>query len=232
MSETTTPRGTIEKAGLAAVGLPSRTASRFRSWFSSVRHAGVWERLSEGAREFLDASVQEGEDLMRTARRWAAARRDTIVGRVRGRLTAAGEVAGGLQAAVTEPVVPLDAIDGIGPGYAARLARAGVVSTRSLVERCRTTEATERLAEQADVPVALLEKWAASADLTRIDGIGPETMALLNRIGIATIEALAAADPEDLRERAADLGPGPMAAVPTVPTLAGWAGRASVLADG
>jgi predicted flap endonuclease-1-like 5' DNA nuclease len=235
MTETTTlsRRGRIPKAGLAVLGLPSRTASRVGSWLASARDSAgdVWERLSGEAHEFLDASVEEGEHLVEAVRRRLVAWRDTLGTQVRRGATTAGETAGGLETALTEPIVPLDAVDGIGTGYAARLARAGVVSTQSLVDRCRTAESTDRLARQADVPATLLEKWAASADLTRIDGIGPETMSLLNRIGIGTLDALASADPEDLHGRAADLGPGPVAAVPSARTLAGWIGQASVLAD-
>jgi predicted flap endonuclease-1-like 5' DNA nuclease len=136
-----------------------------------------------------------------------------------------------LLAVATQPIVPIEAIDGVGPAYARKLAAAGVTSTAALVARCDTDSAVARLSRQAGIAERLVSAWAQSADLSRIDGVGPDHMELLNAGGIGTVEQLADINPKELHGRlaAANDEYRLVAAVPGETALRDWAAQAGAL---
>jgi predicted flap endonuclease-1-like 5' DNA nuclease len=119
--------------------------------------------------------------------------------RVKSAETKATDIAEGLAAAATEPFASLESVDGIGPAYAKRLMKAGVMSTAALVERTSDSDGINRLAEQTGLPASSIESWSKDADLTRIKGVGSEYMGLLNAARIGSVSQLAEAKADELR---------------------------------
>jgi predicted flap endonuclease-1-like 5' DNA nuclease len=228
----------LKKAGLAAIGASSDLVSSLHDRVDSVRNAiqDLGDRMSLDARRELDDWIQEGEKLVASLRDRSKAliqrgseRKDEIVAAVE----TGHDVVEGLAATATKPVIPVEAISGIGPKYASRLGEAGVVTTSALLERCHDRESLERLAAQTDISAALLESWADAADLTRIKGIGPDHMETLNAAGVASIADLAAAAPNELAEAIARASreSGFVSSEPSAQTLRSWTAQAKKLVD-
>lgn len=90
-------------------------------------------------------------------------------------------------------------LEGIGNKYAARLNAIGIISIPQLVE-ARAHE----IAAQLHVETPLIEEWQAMGRLLPLHGIGPQGAELLARIGIRSIQQLAAQDPLDLSIKCKD----------------------------
>ncbi len=228
-------QSTLKKSAYVAVGVPVHLMSLLRDRVASTRDAveDLRDRLSEDAQAAFDEWVTEGERLVASLRGQVRDRQESITGTVRSSAGKAKDVGRGLTATLTEPVVSIDEIDGVGPAYAEKLATAGVISTRALVERCDSAEAIARLSDQTGIATALIERWVASADLSRVKGVGDEHMSLLNRIGVGSIAALAAANAADLHRRTVALEedvPARVSAIPSEATLGDWIRQAKALA--
>lgn len=225
---------TLKRSVYAAVGIPTYLVVLSREQVSCARGAisEFRDRLPGEAHEVFDGFADEGEKVVATIGDRVRDTRDSIEETVRRRTAMTEDVTRGLGATLTEPIVPIDEVDGIGPVYADELAAAGVISTRALLERCRSEEALLRLADQTGIAAGLLEKWVGAVDLTRINGIGEEHMSLLNRLGIGSLEVMARADAADLRARALEIEEvmPQMSAVPGEATLTGWIRDAGRLA--
>jgi predicted flap endonuclease-1-like 5' DNA nuclease len=234
------PDSSLKKSAYVAVGIPAHLLSHLRDRIAAASEAvdAMRDRLGDEAQRAFDEWVEEGERLVTSFNRRLQGVREDVVDTVQeGRqglrtgAATARDVGRGVVATLAEPIVPIDEIDGVGPAYAEKLATAGVISTRALLERCATDAARERLADQTGISAALLERWAESADLTRVNGIGDEHMTVLNQLGIGTMEALAAADAGDLHDRAsaidADAGLG--TPVPAAASFARWITQAGRL---
>lgn len=223
----------VKKTAYAAIGVPVQVASQVRERIGEVRRAidDMRERVSDEAQSALDEWIAEGERIISSLTERVQGRREEVERTVRESASTARDTARGVAATLTQPIAKIDAIDGIGPSYAEKLAKAGIISTRALVERCTSSEAVARLAEQTGISEALISKWASAADLTRVTGIGDEFMSLLNRAGVATVEGLANATPKDLQERAAQLNDelGLVDAMPSTATISGWIQKAKSL---
>lgn len=228
-------QSTLKKSAFVAVGIPVHLMSLLRDRVASTRDAveDLRDRLSEDAQAAFDEWVAEGERLVASLRGQVRDRRESVTGTVRNGAGKAKDVGRGLAATLTAPVVSIDEIDGIGPAYAEKLAAAGVISTRALVERCDSPEAIARLSDQTGIPTALIERWVASADLSRVKGVGDEHMSLLNRIGVGSISSLAAANAADLHRRTVALEedvPARVSAIPSEATFEDWIRQAKGLA--
>jgi predicted flap endonuclease-1-like 5' DNA nuclease len=233
MSEASTQGTIIRKTAYATVGLPAHLVSQMKDRLMATRETldDFRGRISEEAGSALEEWIEEGERIITALGERARSIRDDLEHTVEKRAEGARDIGRGLSATLMEPIVAIDEIDGIGPAYAAKLAEAGVISTRALVERCSTKDAIERLSDQTGISVAMLDKWLAAADLTRINGVGSEHMSLLNGLGIATIESLAEENPADLAKKATDfhdqhLLEGP---IPSRETFADWIAQARAL---
>ena len=82
-------------------------------------------------------------------------------------------------------------IEGIGPGYAAKLEKAGVRSTATLLERGCGPMERKQLAEATGITEHLILEWVNRADLYRIKGIGAQYSDLLEKAGVDTVVELA-----------------------------------------
>ncbi len=92
----------------------------------------------------------------------------------------------------------LEAIEGIGDVYAAKLRAAGVRGTNDLLKKGSTKQGRQALAELAGVSEKLVLEWVNHADLFRIKGIGPEYADLLEEAGVDTVVELAQRNPDNL----------------------------------
>jgi hypothetical protein len=86
------------------------------------------------------------------------------------------------------------------PEYVVRLFRAGIGSSRDLLAAGRTRHDRQILAEKTGIPLRAVDEYIKLADLRRISGIPAW---LYYEAGIDTLDKLAAADPDQLRNRLA-----------------------------
>ena len=95
----------------------------------------------------------------------------------------------------------IEAIEGIGGVYAAKLQEVGIKTTEQFLERAATRKGRKELAETLDISEKLILKWANRADLFRIKGIGEEYSDLLEAAGVDTVPELAQRNPENLHQK-------------------------------
>lgn len=85
---------------------------------------------------------------------------------------------------------PIEDVEGIGPGYAAKLRAAGITNTGKFLERAGTAKGRDALADETGISVKLILTWANMADLMRISGVGGQYAELLVAAGVDTIKEL------------------------------------------
>jgi len=95
----------------------------------------------------------------------------------------------------------IEAIEGIGEVYAAKLKEIGIKTTEQFLERAATRKDRKELAETLGISEKLILKWANRADLFRIKGIGEEYSDLLEAAGVDTVPELAQRNPENLYQK-------------------------------
>jgi predicted flap endonuclease-1-like 5' DNA nuclease len=95
---------------------------------------------------------------------------------------------------------PIIEIEGIGPEYKEKLTELDINTTQDLLERARTAEMREKLAEETGISGKLILEWANHADLMRIKGVGEEWSDLLEEVGVDTVPELAQRNPNNLWE--------------------------------
>ena len=81
-------------------------------------------------------------------------------------------------------------IEGIGPGNAKKLAKAGIKSVNGLLKACGDKKGRKSASATTGVDESQLLKWANMADLFRIRGVGSEYSELLEKAGIDTVKEL------------------------------------------
>ena len=87
-------------------------------------------------------------------------------------------------------------IEGIGPANAKKLAKAGIKTTKGLLDKCASRKGREATEDATGVSASPLLKWANMADLMRVKGVGEEYSELLEAAGVDTVK--------ELRNRRAD----------------------------
>jgi predicted flap endonuclease-1-like 5' DNA nuclease len=92
----------------------------------------------------------------------------------------------------------LEYVEGIGALYAGDLRRAGIRSTKSLLERGSTPRGREEIARASGIGSALILEWVNHVDLFRIKGVGEEYADLLEEAGVDTVVELAQRVPDHL----------------------------------
>ncbi len=98
----------------------------------------------------------------------------------------------------------LEAIEGIGPAYAAKLIQAGVSTAEDLLEKAKTAKGRDMLAQASGVAEKLILGFANKVDLTRVKGIGAEYADLLEAAGVDTVPELARRVPANLVAKLAE----------------------------
>lgn len=122
-------------------------------------------------------------------------------------------------------------IEGIGKGYAAKLAAADITTTQALLERGATPKGRQDLAEQTQISGKLILEWVNLADLLRIKGIGEEFSDLLEEAGVDTVPELAQRNPENLHQKMVEVNEAKnlVRRVPGLAQVTDWVAQAKEL---
>ena len=119
----------------------------------------------------------------------------------------------------------IEDVEGIGPGFAAKLGAAGVATTDALLERGGTSSGRDRLSESTGISEKLLLEWVNHADLMRISGVGSEYADLLEAAGVDSCAELARRNAANLATTFQELDaarPNWIRQIPGEKTIAGW----------
>jgi predicted flap endonuclease-1-like 5' DNA nuclease len=92
-------------------------------------------------------------------------------------------------------------IEGIGPVFARKLAKAGIRGTGGLLTKGATPKGRKELAAKSGIGGKLILEWVNLADLYRIKGVGSEYSDLLEEAGVDTVVELAKRDAKKLYEK-------------------------------
>jgi predicted flap endonuclease-1-like 5' DNA nuclease len=125
----------------------------------------------------------------------------------------------------------LTTIEGIGTSGAAKLAKAKVGSTTSLLARGATAAGRKELATATGVSEKVLLEWVNRADLMRITGVGEEYSDLLEAAGVDSVPELGKRKPANLTAAMAELNARKklVRQLPTENMVAGWVVQAKKL---
>jgi predicted flap endonuclease-1-like 5' DNA nuclease len=123
-------------------------------------------------------------------------------------------------------------VEGIGQGFADKLAGAGVKSTDDLLEQAGSASGRQRLAAATGISADQLLKWANHVDLMRLDGVGAEFAELLEAAGVDSPAELAQRNAANLAQTFQELDaarPNTVRRVPSEATVAGWIAEARTM---
>ena len=122
-------------------------------------------------------------------------------------------------------------IEGVGRVNAAKLQKAGVRSTDSLLKKGGTRKGREEIVKLSRIDKDLILQWVNHVDLYRIKGVGSEFADLLEAAGVDTVVELSKRDAKKLAETLATVSAkGNLTnRVPTVKMVKGWVAQAKKL---
>jgi predicted flap endonuclease-1-like 5' DNA nuclease len=89
-------------------------------------------------------------------------------------------------------------IEGIGPAYAAKLAKAGIRSVEMLLKNGASNKGRKDIAALSGVDQTQILEWVNRADLYRIKGVGKQFSDLLEKAGVDTVVELSKRSPSNL----------------------------------
>jgi len=92
-------------------------------------------------------------------------------------------------------------IEGIGPVFAEKLNKAGVLTVEGLLEKGASRAGRKAIAEESGVDESKILNWVNKADLFRIKGIGPQYSELLEAAGVDTVKELRNRNAENLHSK-------------------------------
>lgn len=92
-------------------------------------------------------------------------------------------------------------IEGIGPSFAQKLAKANIRSVNGLLKMCNDKKGRKSVSEKTGIDESKLLKWANLADLYRIKGVGSEYSELLEAAGIDTVKELRNRNADNLHQK-------------------------------
>lgn len=127
---------------------------------------------------------------------------------------------------------PIEDIEGIGDVLGAKLRKAGVKDTDSLLAKCKTPKDREALAASCGMEPKRILKFANMADLYRVKGIGSEYSELLEASGVDTVVELSKRVPANLAAKMAEVNEKQQLTrrVPDETMCASWIAHAKTLA--
>jgi predicted flap endonuclease-1-like 5' DNA nuclease len=95
-------------------------------------------------------------------------------------------------------------LDGLGPGFAMKMKKAGIRTTEKLLETAKSLKGRQMLAEKTEICQEQLLRVANLIDRMRIKGVGPEYAELLEAAGVVTVRELRYRNPARLAEAMAN----------------------------
>ncbi|WP_309719368.1 DUF4332 domain-containing protein [Armatimonas sp.] len=125
----------------------------------------------------------------------------------------------------------IEEIEGVGPGYAAKLAEAEVTSIESLLSVGGDAKGRAALTKATGISEKLILKWVNHADLCRLNGVGPQTAELLEAAGVDSVAELAQRNAANLAVKLDEVNASKnlVNRVPNEGTLATWIEQAKTL---
>ena len=81
-------------------------------------------------------------------------------------------------------------IEGIGPAYAAKLAKAGVRTVEGLLKEGASAKGRKGIAAASGIDHTLILAWVNRADLYRVKGVGAQYSELLEKAGVDSVVEL------------------------------------------
>ncbi len=122
-------------------------------------------------------------------------------------------------------------IEGVADVLAAKLRKAGVGSTRTLLDKGGTKKGRQALAAASGIDEGRILKFVNHADLMRINGIGGEYSELLEAAGVDSVVELRVRKPEHLHAALVDTNARRklVRQVPSLKQVAGWIAQAKAL---
>jgi predicted flap endonuclease-1-like 5' DNA nuclease len=81
-------------------------------------------------------------------------------------------------------------IEGIGPAYAKKLAKAGIRSVEGILKNGASAKGRKDISSASGVDQTLILEWVNRADLYRIKGIAKQYSDLLEKAGVDTVVEL------------------------------------------
>jgi len=94
----------------------------------------------------------------------------------------------------------LSELDGLGPGFAIKMKKAGIRTPEKLLETAKSLKGRQMLAEKTEICQEQLLHVANLIDRMRIKGVGPEYAELLEAAGVVTVRELRFRNPARLAE--------------------------------
>ncbi len=92
-------------------------------------------------------------------------------------------------------------IEGIGPVYEGKLAKAGVATVEALLDVGCTPAGRKKLAEATGISGKRILRWVNHADLYRIKGVARQYAELLEKAGVDTVVELSGRKAENLVQK-------------------------------
>jgi predicted flap endonuclease-1-like 5' DNA nuclease len=128
---------------------------------------------------------------------------------------------------------PIEEIAGLSERLAAGLERAGVRTTRDLLDRARHAEGRQTLARTIGASLAELERAVQLSDLLRIKGVARQYAALLHAAGVRSAPDLRRHAPEQLHAALSETKAQARlrCRLPTVDNVRNWIADAGELQD-
>jgi predicted flap endonuclease-1-like 5' DNA nuclease len=91
-------------------------------------------------------------------------------------------------------------LDGLGPGFAVKMRKAGIRTTEKLLETAKSLKGRQMLAEKTEIDQKQLLCVANLIDRMRIKGVGPDYAELLKAAGVNTVRELRYRNPARLAD--------------------------------
>src|SRR5260370_29827314 len=115
-------------------------------------------------------------------------------------------------------------LDGLGPGFAIKMRKAGIRTTEKLLETAKSLKGRQMLAEKTEIDQKQLLCVANLIDRMRIKGVGPDYAELLEAAGVKTVRELRYRNPVRLAQpmAKANLGRKLVRVLPSPHTLKPW----------
>jgi predicted flap endonuclease-1-like 5' DNA nuclease len=96
-------------------------------------------------------------------------------------------------------------IEGIGPAYATKLAKAGIRSVEGLLKTGASDKGRKEIASTTGITHTLILEWVNRADLYRIKGVGAQYSDLMEKSGVDTVVELSKRVPDNLYSKMVDV---------------------------
>ncbi|MGF1616749.1 MAG: DUF4332 domain-containing protein [Acidimicrobiia bacterium] len=125
----------------------------------------------------------------------------------------------------------IDEVAGLGVRQATSLRKAGVKTSKGLIEEASTRAGRSALSKKTGIPPRDLKSWVHHADLLRVKGVGGEYAELLVAAGVDTIRDLRRRNPTALVAKVISMN-GSKKVVRRLPTeamVAGWIESATLI---